>query len=355
MRRGVRLKGIKVVTKPNGKRFVYRRVKGGLVPLPDLPENDPKFLAAYVAAGEAQPKPKSRHAAGSIGALIVSYLKSDEYHSLADSTRAVRRRVLDKISQKGGAAKVVDLRPDHIRRDVRSLSPGAASNRLKAWRAIMGFAVEDGWITTNPAIGVKAPKGEVTPHHQWTPDEIQQFRNHWPQGTQQRTAFEVIYWTGARCVDAVRLGAQMVSGGWLSFVQAKTGGPATCPIATLPDWCAGLADDHAHFLTALPKSQMLWIMTQAGKPRSVKGLSQWISKSAKEAGLPTHCTAHGLRKARSAALAEGGATSHQIGAWTGHTSLSEIAHYTRSADQVRILTGTGRVQNLETVVEKFPK
>lgn len=225
MRRGVRLKGIKVVRKPNGKRFIYRRVRGALIPLPDLPENDPRFLVAYTAAGEAHPQPKSRHAAGSIGALCVAYMKSDSYRTgLADSTRAVRRRILDKMSKERGTGMVGHLRSDHVRKDVRALTPGAALNRLKAWRVILEFAVDDGWITSNPSHGVSAPKGQVKPHHQWTPCEIEMFRNHWPQGTAQRTAFEVIYWTGARCVDAVRLGEQMISNGWLTFIQAKTGG-----------------------------------------------------------------------------------------------------------------------------------
>ena len=47
MRRGIRLKGIKIVRKPNGKLFKYRRVGRALAPLPNLPEDDPAFLAAY--------------------------------------------------------------------------------------------------------------------------------------------------------------------------------------------------------------------------------------------------------------------------------------------------------------------
>lgn len=40
------------------------------------------------------------------------------------------------------------------------------------------------------------------------------------------------------------------------------------------------------------------------------------------------------------ALAEAGSSSHDIGAWTGHTSLSEIEHYTRAADRRRAVMGT---------------
>ncbi|WP_411839064.1 hypothetical protein [Paracoccus sp. ME4] len=120
----------------------------------------------------------------------------------------------------------------------------------------------------------------------------------------------MIYCTGARCVDAVGLGWQRVSDdGWLSLVHAKTGGPATCPITALPGWAAPLSADHALLLASVPRDRMIWIMTQNGKPRSVKGLSQWMSVAASAAGLPDDCTAHGLRQARAAALAKAGATA----------------------------------------------
>ena len=39
------------------------------------------------------------------------------------------------------------------------------------------------------------------------------------------------------------------------------------------------------------------------------------------------------------ALAEAGGTVHQIMAWTGHKSVSEIEVYTRKADRIRAVMG----------------
>jgi hypothetical protein len=39
---------------------------------------------------------------------------------------------------------------------------------------------------------------------------IEMFRAYWPFGTLQPTAMEVIYWSGARCIDAVNLGTLWV-------------------------------------------------------------------------------------------------------------------------------------------------
>jgi integrase len=45
---------------------------------------------------------------------------------------------------------------------------------------------------------------------------------------------------------------------------------------------------------------------------------------------------HGLRKAAARRLAEAGCTEKQIAAITGHTTLKEIARYTKAADQERL-------------------
>ena len=67
--RNPRLKGLKVVVKSNGKVYKYRRINGRLARLPNLPENHPDFLSAWVAA-EAQSAPRApRSAPGTLGAL----------------------------------------------------------------------------------------------------------------------------------------------------------------------------------------------------------------------------------------------------------------------------------------------
>ena len=45
------------------------------------------------------------------------------------------------------------------------------------------------------------------------------------------------------------------------------------------------------------------------------------------------CSAHGLRKACARRLAEAGATAHEIGAVTGHKTLSEVQRYTVDAQR----------------------
>jgi integrase len=152
-----------------------------------------------------------------------------------------------------------------------------------------------------------------------------------------------MFWTAARLADAARLGPGMLDrAGWLVFRQGKTGGEVAVPLArALPGFAAGMQADLDHLRAALdarPDRHMTFLTTEAGAARSVKAMGMWFAGAARAAGI-TGKSAHGLRKSRATLLAEAGATEHQIGAWTGHESLSEVRRYTRKADKRRILSG----------------
>ncbi|MGD9918007.1 MAG: tyrosine-type recombinase/integrase [Paenirhodobacter sp.] len=92
------------------------------------------------------------------------------------------------------------------------------------------------------------------------------------------------------------------------------------------------------------EGHMTFLATHGGRTRSHKALGTLISDAAREAKI-TGRSAHGLRKSRAMQLAEAGATTHQIAAWTGHQSLSEVQHYTEAADRRRAVRGTEQVRN----------
>jgi site-specific recombinase XerD len=75
---------------------------------------------------------------------------------------------------------------------------------------------------------------------------------------------------------------------------------------------------------------MTFLVTEYGRPFTPSGFGNWFRDQCDQANL-RHCSAHGLRKATAAALAEAGATTHEIAAVTGHMSLEEIERYTRAA------------------------
>lgn len=341
MRRGVRLVGIKVIVKPNGRRYVYRVIGGRLFPLPDLPENDDRFLAAYQDAAELAKAPKPiRAEEGTVEWLATRYMASATFCDLAKGTRDVRSRILKHIVKDRGSAKVAGLRERHIRADLEGMGAVPANSRLKVWRALLTYGVEVKAVAQNAAGPVKPRRATVTPHRPWGLAQIEAFRAHWPIGSAPRAAFEIFWWTGARCCDVRNLSPAMLDDhGWLSFRQQKTGGAVSLPWSgPLPAIWEPFAADYALLRASLDgATRNVFVVTEYGKPRSEKGLSQWFAKKARAALGTSDYTAHGLRKSRAIAIIEIGGTPHQVGAWTGHDSLKEIEDYTRDANRRRLL------------------
>ena len=346
MRRRVRSLRLKHLNQaghwPSGNPRLYYRPKGEkAVPMPDLREDDPRFLRAYAdAAGEA-PRPPARK--GSIAHAVELYLAAT-HEDLRASTWSRRRSALDDIRTRYGHGRMEDLAARHIEVDMDRFTAHVANNRLRAWAHFTAWAKRRRLIASDPRDGIRkraAPRSDG--HVPWSADDVTAFRKRWPVGTAERLAFEVLHWTGARISDAIRMGDGDVRDGWLAFRQRKTGGGVDVPFRAdlLASNLAGMAPDLAELhrcIAARKERHLVWITTAAGAARSDKAASQWFAAKARAAGLKSR-SAHGLRKTRAYALAEAQATEHQIAAWTGHESLAEVKRYTAKFDRRRALSG----------------
>lgn len=124
-------------------------------------------------------------------------------------------------------------------------------------------------------------------------------------------------------------------------MQGKTGFQAFTPWTNfLPKYAERMEPDRAmmHAALACLAGQPTFLATEARKQRSANGLGNLIREAAREAGL-VNKSAHGLRKTRAVELADAGATTKQISAWTGHQTLKEVEHYTRAANRRRAVMG----------------
>jgi integrase len=205
---------------------------------------------------------------------------------------------------------------------LNSMAPFAARNWLKALRALLEFAVEQGFRTDNPTLGLKLPRVKSDGIHCWTEDEIAQFERHYPSGTLERLALALLVNTAQRVGDVVRMGRQHIRDGAIAVRQSKTGTALLIPITD--DLCR-----------ELDLSTNLTFLMSRGKPFTAAGLADWFKRRCREAGLP-HCCAHGLRKAACRRRAEAGCSAHEIQAISGHKTLREVERYTRAADQARL-------------------
>lgn len=328
---------------------VHRVTKGGQVfryhrrtrkPLPNgIPEDDPVFVAAWLAEEQKAPAKRSRAAPDTVAAGCEAYLASRSFLDLKPAYKANVRRHVEKIKEQGAKARLADLRPRHIEADLEPLSPSVALMRRKAWRKLCDFWKRTGATMQDVAHGVKRKKMPRTDGHlPWSDADVAAFRAHWPIGTPERLAFEILQWSGARCVDACGIGPQMIGAdGVLTFIQSKTGRPAHVP------WTCqafGLEHQRADLLECTADVRALvYVLTAYGKPRTQKGFSQWFAAAARQAGLQDK-TAHGLRKYRMNKLAESGLSVAAMQAWVGHVTLAEVQEYTDKANRRGIIAGT---------------
>lgn len=330
MRRGVRsfmMPRVHRVRK--GDRVLkYHRVTRAR--LPDGPEDSLEFIEAWRAQEAGKPPEKTRERSGTVAWGCQEYLRSNSFSELSGGYRAIIRRHVDAIRAQGSAAELRHLKPRHIESDLEPLTPSVASARLKAWRKMSAFWKMKGWTDGNLGASAKGKPIPVTDgHKEWTHENLMKFRERWPIGTAQRLACELYQWTGARSVDAIRMGPGMIDGaGLLCFRQQKTGVEVAVP------WTApafGLEPQRRDLMTCLESHDaMVFILTKYGKARSLKAVTQWFSDACTKANLPD-LSAHGLRKYRMNQLAEIGAPLLAMQAWVGHATLKEVERYTRRA------------------------
>jgi integrase len=309
-------------------RFYFRRRGFERKALRGTPYS-PEFMADYEAAMAGQPLPVgvNRARPGTMWALALSYFASPEFRGLRQSTQRAYRGTIERLCKEHGDKRAADLRREHVVRlmAARAEQPGAANGLRIALRVMMKHAVEIGLRADDPTREVRAIRIKTDGHHSWTDDEIAQFERCHPIGSRARLALALLLYTGQRRGDVLRMGAQHIRDGPLHVKQEKTGVELAIPVH--PDLAA--------IIVAAPRGHLTFVTTRQGGPFQSSAFSRWFREQCDKAGLP-HCSAHGLRKAAARRLAEAGCTAHEIGAITGHASLTELVRYTRAADQRRL-------------------
>lgn len=289
-----------------------------------------EFARDYRAAlaGAVAPKAEQGRAVDprSIRWLCTQYYGSGEYRRLDGRTQHVRRLILDKFCDAHGEKPFALIEARHVRRqrDDRADHPEAANSLVKALRQVFGYAVKMDMMRDNPAAKVEYFASGSEGHHSWTLDDVCRFEECHPIGSKARLALALLLYTGQRRSDVVVFGRQHVKDGWLLFTQTKNRArkPITLEIPVIPALQAVIA--------ATPSPGLTFLETAHGRPFTANGFGNRFRKWCDQAGLP-HCSAHGLRKAAAARLAEIGCSEHEIMAITGHQTLKEVVRYTRAA------------------------
>lgn len=280
-----------MAVRAKGRTYVYYRRDGRRTRLPD--PSDPGFRAAYDRAhGAAESQSPPPLAADAIGAVITAYLDSAEFRARRPRTQR-------------------DYRLHH------------ANKRLAVTSLLLTWAAQRGWIAGNPVAG--APK--IRTHGGYSA---------WPQAAiaaaidglrpDLALAVALIYWTGQRPGDAIRMTWAQYDGDAIHIVQGKTGQALSIPVhprlRAMLDEARQRRRDSGVMTTTL-------IAGGTGKPyAAVHGLDQALRRGLAAIGLPAGLTPHGLRKSLTGALGAAGATHGQIQAYQGWRTGRMVDHYT---------------------------
>jgi len=265
----------------------------------------------------------SRTDPGTISALCVLYYKSAEFNAITADTQRRRRKTIEEFRIKNGTKRVATITTDDIRR-MMGLIENIYEKRVwfKAVRALFKAGVPS-LRSNNPTDDIPSVKLPKTDGHlPWSDDEIQQYRDFWKLGSQERLVLEFALEALSRRCEVVRLGPQHVKDGRIRIARAK--GSKDVDIELTPELKAAIE--------AMPKGQMVYITTGKGKPRSAVSLGNNFAKWATAAGLPAHCRLHGLKKSGMNRLVDAGATAHELMAVSGET-LVMVQHYTAKFDR----------------------
>jgi integrase len=291
----------------------------------------PEFDAEYQAALAGKPRPgKAGAGAGTLAWLIERYRETSAWTDLSLATRRNRENHFKRVIESAGHHSIRAITQQHIAtgRDRRAATPAQARNFLDAMRGLFKWAKEAQHVTIDPAAGVKNPKrkkGAGIPV--WTEEDAAAYDKRWPTGTKERVWRDVLFYTGLRRGDAVKLGRQHVRNGIATLRTEKSQGEITVCIPILPIL--------QRTLDAGPTGELAFVCGKNGKPLTKESFGNAFKDACKAAGLHNR-SAHGCRKIAATRAAEAGATVAELNAIFGWRGTAMASLYTESADRKRL-------------------
>lgn len=291
-----------------------------------------EFRTAYEAAirGEAAPT-KAEYPAKSLGWLVARYRESTAWTVLSIATRRQRENILKHILAKAGREPYtrVDRKAIVAGRDRRKDTPSAAKHFVQTMRGLFEWAADAQHVASDPTAGIAVPRKKTEGFHTWTDEEREAYKARWPLGTRQRVWYAVVYCTGLRRGDAVRVGRQHVKGARGKMRAEKTES-STAEIAYF-----AVDAELREALDAGPTGDLTFIVGAEGKPLTKESFGNMFRDACNDAGVPG--SAHGLRKARATYAADNGATEAELDAmfgWKRGSGTSAI--YTQRVNRERL-------------------
>lgn len=215
-------------------------------------------------------------------------------------------------------------------RERRKNTPAVANSFLKTMRALFRWAREAEHIAVDPAKDVPFLTVRTKGFTPWTIEDVERYRAHWPLGTHERVALEVLVNTGLRRSDAVQLGRQHIKDGVATITLKKTDGTSdvTVHVPILPALQKAI--------DACPVGDLTFIVGKLGLPMTKESFGNMFRSYCEAAGVSRGKSAHGLRKLAATSVADNGGSEHELQALFGWVTNSQSLTCTRDANKKRL-------------------
>jgi hypothetical protein len=266
-------------------------------------------------------------------ALIADYRHSDRWNTLKPRTRTDYEKVMAYLEEKIGGRDVKALtRADVIAAQKANAHRVRFANYVPQMLVVLcEHAIDLGWITHNPAKGVrqlKTPDAKKREHVPWPDWAVDKFR---AEATEvERLIFEIGVGTVQRPADWVGFRWRDYDGATLTLRQNKTGTPLQLPCT--PRLKAAL-DAAKAALPATPIAARPILITRDGNPMSYRYMAQIMLKARRRMGLEAY-DQHALRYRGIKELAWAGCSDDEIKSFSGHATDAMVRKYAGEARQI---------------------
>ncbi len=269
---------------------------------------------------------------------------------LSPHSVAAYRRDLQRLSELTEGRALSGLTAPDVRRAAaqlhsRGLAPTSIARMLSAWRAFFRYQAVHGASSSNPALGVRAPRRPQRLPKALAPDQAvalaSQQAGEGVLALRDHAIAELLYSTGVRLSELVALDlrpypsepSRRASLGWIDLpegeltVTGKGSKRRSVPIgqpavAALRAWLA------ARPTLAGDSERALFVSTRGTRltPRSVQIRLQQL---ASRLGLGVHVHPHVLRHSMASHLLQSSGDLRAVQEMLGHTNISTTQVYTR--------------------------
>jgi len=275
---------------------------------------------------------KRAQAKTSWNALIADYRLSDRWTRLKPRTRADYEKVMIYLEEKIGTRDVKHLtRADVIKAQRANLHRTRFANYIPQMLVVLcEHAIDIGWITHNPAKGVRAletPTARKQAHIPWPDWAVDLFREQ--AAPMPRLIFEIGVGTVQRPGDWPRFTWGDYDGDRLKLVQGKTGKTLVIPCT---ERLRAALDGARGGLSVAPMPSRPILVKRDGNPMSARYIADVMLRERKRLGLEAF-DLHALRYRGVKELAWAGCDDDEIASYSGHATKAMIQKYAGEARQ----------------------